>query len=132
MGVEALDTRADEKYYLKGGDFFRLLVYPWGYVFLSARISAAAQHSFSKLSSAFALHEICEQSGGMTKTALPIRLKPAWAGKLDIYYSSSFILLRRISSSISAMILGLILLQVVNDLILLLMTSVISSAYLLF
>jgi hypothetical protein len=22
----------------------------------------------------------CEQSGGMTKTALPIRFKPAWAG----------------------------------------------------
>lgn len=75
MSVEAVATRADEKILpeVKRGVeiFFRLLVYPWGYVFLSARISAAAQHSFSKLSSAFALHEICEQSGGMTKTALP-------------------------------------------------------------
>ena len=24
----------------------------------------------------------CEQSGGMTKTNLPIRFKPAWAGKI--------------------------------------------------
>jgi len=35
--------------------FFRLLVLPLGLCF-------------------------CEQSGGMTKTALPIRFKPAWAG----------------------------------------------------
>jgi hypothetical protein len=42
--------------------FFGCLLYPCSYVFLSARISAAAQHSFSKLSSAFALHEICEQN----------------------------------------------------------------------
>lgn len=72
MSVEAVATRAAEKILPEGVEiFFRLLVYPWGYVFLSARISAAAQHSFSELSSAFALHEICEQSGGMTKTALP-------------------------------------------------------------
>ena len=35
MSVEALATRADEKILppAGGGDFFRLLVYPWGYVF---------------------------------------------------------------------------------------------------
>ena len=59
------------------------LFYPWGYIYLSARISAAAQHNFSELSYALALHEICEQSGGMTKTALPIRFKPAWADKFN-------------------------------------------------
>ena len=31
----------------------------------------------------------CEQSGGMTKTALPIRFKPAWAG-----HSNKFIPLK--------------------------------------
>ena len=59
MSVEAVATRADEKILpeVKRGVeiFFRLLVLPlW----------------------------VCfgEQSGGMTKTALPIRFKPAWAG----------------------------------------------------
>ena len=28
----------------------------------------------------------CEQSGGMTKTALPIRFKPAWAGLSNKLY----------------------------------------------
>lgn len=59
------------------------LFYPWGYIYLSARISAAAQHSFSELSYALALHEICEQSSGMTKAALPIRFSPAGAGKYN-------------------------------------------------
>jgi len=57
MSVEAVATRAAEKYKLKCNEvwrFFRLLVY---------------------LGAMF-----CEQSGGVTKTALPIRFKPAWAG----------------------------------------------------
>ena len=44
----------------RGGDFFRLLVLPLGLCF-------------------------CEQSGGMTKTALPIRFKPAWAGHSNTF-----------------------------------------------
>ena len=56
MSVEAVATRADEKILPVGVEiFFRLLVLPLGLCF-------------------------CEQSGGMTKTALPIRFKPAWAG----------------------------------------------------
>ena len=59
MSVEAVATRAAEKILpeVKRGVeiFFRLLVLPLGLCF-------------------------CEQSGGMTKTALPIRFKPAWAG----------------------------------------------------
>ena len=56
MSVEAVDTRADEKILPVGVEiFYRLLVLPLGLCF-------------------------CEQSGGMTKTALPIRFKPAWAG----------------------------------------------------
>ena len=56
MSVEAVATRADEKILPEGVEiFFRLLVLPLGLCF-------------------------CEQSGGMTKTALPIRFKPAWAG----------------------------------------------------
>ena len=46
------------------GDFFRLLVLPLGLCF-------------------------CEQSGGMTKTALPIRFKPAW-GCVLLYFFSIF------------------------------------------
>ena len=64
MSVEAVATRADEKILpeVKRGVeiFFRLLVLPLGLCF-------------------------CEQSGGMTKTALPIRFKPAWAGIQIIY-----------------------------------------------
>ena len=53
MSVEAVATRADEKILPVGVEiFFRLLVLPLGLCF-------------------------CEQSGGMTKTALPIRFKPA-------------------------------------------------------
>ena len=60
MSVEAVATRADEKILPEGVEiFFRLLVLPLGLCF-------------------------CEQSGGMTKTALPIRFKPAWAGKISI------------------------------------------------
>jgi hypothetical protein len=59
MSVEAVATRADKKILpeVKRGVeiFFRLLVLPLWVCF-------------------------CEQSGGMTKTALPIRFKPAWAG----------------------------------------------------
>lgn len=55
MSVEAVATRAAEKILPEGVEiFFRLLVLPLGLCF-------------------------CEQSGGMTKTALPIRFKPAWA-----------------------------------------------------
>ena len=58
MSVEAVATRADEKILpevRRGVEiFFRLLVLPLGLCF-------------------------CEQSGGMTKTALPVRFKPAWA-----------------------------------------------------
>ena len=64
MSVEAVATRAAEKILpeVKRGVeiFFRLLVLPLGLCF-------------------------CEQSGGMTKTALPIRFKPAWAGIQIIY-----------------------------------------------
>ena len=56
VSVEAVATRAAEKILPEGVEiFFRLLVLPLGLCF-------------------------CEQSGGMTKTALPIRFKPAWAG----------------------------------------------------
>jgi hypothetical protein len=56
MSVEAVATRADEKILPVGVEiFFRLLVLPLWVCF-------------------------CEQSGGMTKTALPIRFKPAWVG----------------------------------------------------
>ena len=68
MSVEAVATRAAEKILpeVKRGVeiFFRLLVLPLGLCF-------------------------CEQSGGMTKTALPIRFKPAWAG-----HSNKFIPLK--------------------------------------
>ena len=61
MSVEAVATRAAEKILPEGVEiFFRLLVLPLGLCF-------------------------CEQSGGMTKTALPIRFKPAWAGIQIIY-----------------------------------------------
>ena len=51
MSVEAVATRAAEKILPEGVEiFFRLLVLPLGLCF-------------------------CEQSGGMTKTALPIRFK---------------------------------------------------------
>ena len=60
MSVEAVATRAAEKILPEGVEiFFRLLVLPLWLCF-------------------------CEQSGGMTKTALPIRFKPAWAGKISI------------------------------------------------
>ena len=66
--MEAVATRAAEKILpeVKRGVeiFFRLLVLPLGLCF-------------------------CEQSGGMTKTALPIRFKPAWAG-----HSNKFIPLK--------------------------------------
>jgi len=56
VSVEAVATRAAEKILPEGVEIFiRLLVLPLGLCF-------------------------CEQSGGMTKTALPIRFKPAWAG----------------------------------------------------
>lgn len=56
MSVEAVATRAAEKILPEGVEiFFRLLVLPLGLCFR-------------------------EQSGGTTKTALPIRFKPAWAG----------------------------------------------------
>lgn len=62
--MEAVATRADEKIQAEAQRgleiFFRLLVLPLGLCF-------------------------CEQSGGMTKTALPIRFKPAWAGIQIIY-----------------------------------------------
>ena len=62
MSVEAVATRADEKILPEGVEiFFRLLVLPLGLCF-------------------------CEQSGGMTKTALPIRFKPAWAGLSNKLY----------------------------------------------
>ena len=62
MSVEAVATRADEKNTTRRcGDFFRLLVLPLWVCF-------------------------CEQSGGMTKTALPIRFKPAWAGLSNNLY----------------------------------------------
>ena len=65
MSVEAVATRAAEKILpeVKRGVeiFFRLLVLPLGLCF-------------------------CEQSGGMTKTALPIRFKPAWAGHSNKLY----------------------------------------------
>ena len=55
--VEAVATRAAEKIQAEAQRsleiFFRLLALPMGLCF-------------------------CEQSGGMTKTALPIRFKPAW------------------------------------------------------
>ena len=36
MSVEAVATRADEKILPEGVEiFFRLLVYPWGYVFVN-------------------------------------------------------------------------------------------------
>ena len=64
VSVEAVATRADEKIQAEAKRgleiFFRLLVLPLGLCF-------------------------CEQSGGMTKTALPIRFKPAWAGIQIIY-----------------------------------------------
>ena len=64
VSVEAVATRADEKILpevRRGVEiFFRLLVLPLGLCF-------------------------CEQSGGMTKTALPIRFKPAWAELSTIY-----------------------------------------------
>ena len=63
--MEAVATRAAEKIQpeVKRGVeiFFRLLVLPLGLCF-------------------------CEQSGGMTKTALPIRFKPAWAGLSNKLY----------------------------------------------
>lgn len=56
MSVEAVATRASEKILAEAQRsleiFFRLLVLPLGLCF-------------------------CEQSGGMTKTYLPIRFKPA-------------------------------------------------------
>ena len=59
VSVEAVATRAAEKIQAEVKRsleiFFRLLVLPLGLCF-------------------------CKQSGGMTKTALPIRFKPAWAG----------------------------------------------------
>ena len=62
MSVEAVATRAAEKILPEGVEiFFRLLVLPLGLCF-------------------------CEQSGGMTKTALPIRFKPAWAGLSNKLY----------------------------------------------
>ena len=62
MSVEAVATRADEKILPVGVEiFFRLLVLPLGLCF-------------------------CEQSGGMTKTALPIRFKPAWAVNYMLKY----------------------------------------------
>ena len=65
MSVEAVATRAAEKILpeVKRGVeiFFRLLVLPLGLCF-------------------------CEQSGGMTKTTLPIRFKPAWAGLSNNLY----------------------------------------------
>ena len=65
MSVEAVATRAAEKILpeVKRGVeiFFRLLVLPLGLCF-------------------------CEQSGGMTKTALPVRFKPAWAGLSNKLY----------------------------------------------
>ena len=65
MSVEAVATRAAEKILPEGVEiFFRLLVLPLGLCF-------------------------CEQSGGMTKTALPVRFKPAWAG-----HSNKFIPLK--------------------------------------
>ena len=64
MSVEAVATRADEKILpevKRGVEIFnRLLVLPLGLCF-------------------------CEQSGGMTKTALPIRFKPAWAGHSNTF-----------------------------------------------
>ena len=64
VSVEAVATRADEKILpevRRGVEiFFRLLVLPLGLCF-------------------------CEQSGGMTKTALPIRFKPAWAGHSNTF-----------------------------------------------
>ena len=61
VSVEAVATRAAEKILPEGVEiFFRLLVLPLGLCF-------------------------CEQSGGMTKTALPIRFKPAWAGHSNKY-----------------------------------------------
>ena len=63
--MEAVATRAAEKILPEGVEiFFRLLVLPLWLCF-------------------------CEQSGGMTKTALPIRFKPAWAG-----HSNKFIPLK--------------------------------------
>ena len=65
MSVEAVATRAAEKILPEGVEiFFRLLVLPLGLCF-------------------------CEQSGGMTKTALPIRFKPAWAGLSNKLYRSN-------------------------------------------
>lgn len=62
MSVEAVATRAAEKILPEGVEiFFRLLVLPLGLCF-------------------------CKQSGGMTKTALPIRFKPAWAGHSNNLY----------------------------------------------
>ena len=65
VSVEAVATRAAEKILpeVKRGVeiFFRLLVLPLGLCF-------------------------CEQSGGVTKTALPIRFKPAWAGLSNKLY----------------------------------------------
>lgn len=66
--MEAVATRAAEKILPEGVEiFFRLLVLPLGLCF-------------------------CEQSGGMTKTALPIRFKPAWAGLLT---QKSFLILSK-------------------------------------
>lgn len=77
MSVEAVATRAAEKILPEGVEiFFRLLVLPLGLCF-------------------------CEQSGGMTKTALPIRFKPAWAGyynfpndqnKKSIFFTSDILI----------------------------------------
>ena len=68
MSVEAVATRAAEKILPEGVEiFFRLLVLPLGLCF-------------------------CEQSGGMTKTALPIRFKPAWAGHQIIYTAIFFMI----------------------------------------
>ena len=65
VSVEAVATRAAEKIQAEAQRgleiFFRLLVLPLGLCF-------------------------CEQSGGMTKTALPIRFKPAWAGLSNKLY----------------------------------------------
>jgi len=63
VSVEAVATRAAEKILPEGVEiFFRLLVLPLGLCF-------------------------CEQSGGMTKTALPIRFKPAWAGMEKLIFT---------------------------------------------
>ncbi len=73
MSVEAVATRAAEKIQAEVKRsleiFFRLLVLPFGLCF-------------------------CEQSGGMTKTALPIRFKPAWAGLSNKLYRYLFFMIQ--------------------------------------